>query len=47
MLEKKLYDKAAEMLQAILDDEGYSGKVGKSKKDFYFELIELITERPD
>ena len=39
LLEKKLYDRAAEMLKAILDDEGYSGKAGKDRKDFYFELI--------
>jgi len=39
LLEKKLYDNAAAVYQAILDDEGYSGKAGKEKKDFYFELI--------
>lgn len=36
LLERNLYDKAAEVYQAILDDEGYSSKAGKDKKDFYF-----------
>lgn len=39
LIEKKLYDHAAAVYQAILDDQGYSGKAGKEKKDFYFELI--------
>ena len=47
LLEKNLFDKAAEVLMAILDDDGYSGKAGKEKKDFYFDLIELLTEHPD
>ncbi len=36
LLERNLYDKAAEVYQTILDDEGYSSKAGKDKKDFYF-----------
>lgn len=47
LIEKQLYDKGAEMILAILNDDGYSSKAGKDKKDFYFDLINLITERPD
>ena len=47
LLEKKLFNRAAQTLLDILDDDGYSSKAGKEKKDFYFELIELITEHPE
>ena len=47
LLERNLYDKAAEVYQTILDDEGYSSKAGKDKKDFYFQMINLITEHPE
>jgi pre-mRNA-splicing factor SYF1 len=36
LLEKELYDKAAEVLLMILEDDGYSSKAGKDRKDFYF-----------
>ena len=32
---------------AILDDDGYSSKENKEKRDFYFDLIELLTQHPD
>ena len=42
-----MFDKAAEVYKAILDDDGYSSKAQKEKKDFYFDLVNLITEHPD
>lgn len=47
LFQRKQYDRAAQVYKAILDDEGYSSKAGKDKKDFYFQLINLITEYPD
>ena len=47
LIERQLFDRGAEVILAILDDDGYSSKVGKDKKDFYFEMISLITEHPD
>lgn len=47
LIERNLFDKAAKIYADILEDDGYSSKAGKDKKDFYFELINLITEHPD
>ena len=47
LLEKKLYNKAGETLVAILEDEGYSSKAMKDKRDFYFDMVNLITEHPE
>jgi len=47
LIERQLYDRAAGVIQAILDDDGYHSKAGKDKKTFYFDLIDLITQFPD
>jgi hypothetical protein len=35
------------VIQDILADDGYHSKAGKDKKDFNFDIIDLITEFPD
>jgi hypothetical protein len=47
LIDRQLFDRAASVVQAILDDDGYHSKAGKDKKTFYFELIALITQHPD
>lgn len=34
LLERKMYNKAVEVILQILKDDGYHSKAGKSKKDF-------------
>ena len=46
LYEKGLYEECVKVLQDILDDDGYSSKAGKDKKEFYFDLVSLITEHP-
>ncbi len=36
LIERNLFDKAAKVYEDILEDDGYSSKAGKDKKDFYF-----------
>ena len=47
LVNRELYDEATKVYKAILDDDGYHSKSNKDKKDFYFQLIELITDHPD
>lgn len=47
LIEKGLYDRAASVIKAILEDDGYHSKAGKDKKNFYFDLMELIAQHPD
>lgn len=41
------YDMCIKVIQDIIADDGYHSKAGKNKKDFNFDIIELITEFPD
>ncbi len=34
LLERKMYDRAVQVILQILKDEGYHSKAGKTKKDF-------------
>ena len=47
MTNRELFNEATKVYKTILDDDGYHSKAGKDKKDFYFELISLITDHPD
>lgn len=45
--ERKLYDECILMLMKIMSDERYHSKKGLTKKDFFFEMVELISQHPD
>jgi hypothetical protein len=42
-----MYNKAVEVIIEILKDDGYHSKAKKSKKDFEFDILDIITEHPD
>lgn len=47
LLERKMYNKAVEVIIEILKDDGYHSKAKKSKKDFEFDILDIVTEHPD
>lgn len=47
LLERKMYNRAVEVILQILKDDGYHSKAGKSKKDFQFDIMEIVTQHPD
>lgn len=42
-----MLNEGIKVYQNILNDDGYHSKAGKDKKDFYFEVIDLITQHPE
>lgn len=47
LIERKMYNKAVEVIIQILKDDGYHSKARKSKKDFEFDILDIVTEYPD
>lgn len=45
--ERKEHDLCAKVLHDILLDDGYNSKAGKSKYDFFMDLVNVIIEDPD
>lgn len=47
LISRGLNDRAATVLYDIVKDDGYHSSAGKERKDFYFQLIDLISKNPD
>lgn len=41
--ERGLLEMYVQVIQDILNDDGYHSKAGKSKDDFYLEMVDTIT----
>ena len=47
LYEKEQYSLCVQVIQEILDDDGYSSKARMTKKDFQLRMIDIITDFPD